>query len=163
MIFQFFHLFWLCGGHTMLKITNFHQDWDKNSLFVIGHTHTNRTVPFTHQAQRRSFCGPSCGASQSVRRPCFFSHYIEICSSMANHLSHRPTTLPQACQAHLFTLWRRADTWGNQKVGFHRTEQHDQLPDRGGEHCGFQVFLCFVFLFVEFNQAEGKIFKEAHI
>ena len=126
MTFQFFHLFGPFEAIAAWNYNkNFHQDWGKNSLDVIGHTHTSGLClsPIRHSG---GVCGPSCGASQSVCTVLLFflsSFTTSKCApSMANHISRRATTLPQACQAHLFTLRRRADTWGNQKVGFHSVE-----------------------------------------
>lgn len=124
-IFQFFHLFGLfeaISAHNAWNYNkNFHQDWGKNSLDVIGHTHTSGLClsPIRHSG---GVCGPSCGASQSVctHKSCFFHHGRNVLQHGKSYLSHKSfnthTGLPGP---HLFTLQRRADTWGNQKVGFH--------------------------------------------
>ena len=99
------------------QCNNFHQDWGKNSLYVIGHTHTSRLClsPIRHSG---GVCGPSCGASQSVLQPYFF-HNIEmllqawqIISLTGLQHSHRPVRpIYLLCE-------QRADTGGNQKVFF---------------------------------------------
>lgn len=136
---------------------NSRQDRGKNSLDVIGHTHTSGTVPFTHQAQWRSLRAKLWG-QWVCAQSCFF-HYTEMRSSMANHLSHRATVLPQACQARVFTLRRRADTWGNQKVGFRCvvTALCNMSSCQGGQRRG-NLWECGSpnFLFVESSQTWGE-------
>lgn len=119
---------------------NFHQDCGKNSLDVIGHTHTSGLClsPIRHS---RGACGPSCGASQSVHSPPLFftaskcAPATQIISLTKPQHSHRPV------RPIYLLLRRRADTWGNQESGFslwsYSTVQHEQLP--GGAEEGKSV------------------------
>lgn len=76
------------------RINNIHKIGGKNSLDVIGHTHTSRPCL---SAIRHSggVCGPSCGASQSVNSPFFFTAQKcapawQIISLTGLQHSHRP-------------------------------------------------------------------------
>lgn len=97
-IFQFFHLFGLFEAIAAYNAWNynksFHQDWGKNSLDVIGHTHTSGLClsPIRHSG---GVCGPSRGASQSVHSPAFFTTSKcapawQIISLAELQHSHRP-------------------------------------------------------------------------
>lgn len=161
--FSVFRLFEAIAEHNAWNYNkNSHQDWGKNSLDVIGHTHTSGTVPFTHQAQWRSLRAKLWGQSVCAQS-CFF-HSIEMCSSMANHLPDWATMLPQACQTQVFTLRRRADTRGNQKMGFFALQlQHcaTWTAARGGAEEGKSVRMglnqLFIPTFYVLNQARhGK-------
>lgn len=78
----------------------FHQNRGKNSLDVIGHTHTSGLClsPIRHSG---GVCGPGCGASQSVCTGLFFSFFfffttlkcapaLQIISLAEQQHSHRP-------------------------------------------------------------------------
>lgn len=98
-IFQLFHLFRLFEATAVYNAwnynKNFHQDRGKNSLDVIGHTHTSGLClsPIRHSG---GVCGPSCGASQSVlHSPAFFTTSKcapawQIISLTELQHSHRP-------------------------------------------------------------------------
>lgn len=106
---------------------NLHQVWGKNSLDVIEQ-HIPTDCAFHPSGTAEEFAGQAVGPV-SLCSPFFFFFPFSPPSSLSLHRnvlqhgksspSHRATTLPQACQAHLFIQWRRADTQGNQKVGFH--------------------------------------------
>ena len=101
MSFQFFHLFGLLeaiAAHNAWNYNkNFHRDWGKNSLDVIGHTHTSGLClsPIRHSG---GVCGPSCGASQSVCTVLLFSTTSkcapawQIISLTGLQHSHRPVS-----------------------------------------------------------------------
>lgn len=99
MMFLFLYLLWLHDIINALKAwnhnKNFCPDLDKNSLDVIGHTHTNRLClsPIRHSGE---LCGPAYGASQSVHSPTFSLHrnVLQHSKSSLTDLqhSHRPVS-----------------------------------------------------------------------
>ena len=132
MSFQFFHLFRLLeaiAAHNAWNYNkNFHRDWGKNSLDVIGHTHTSGLClsPIRHSG---GVCGPSCGASQSVCTVLLFSTTSkrapawQIISLTGLQHSHRPVSpIYLLCEEELtleetrkwgFSLWSYCNcaTW----------------------------------------------------
>lgn len=80
--------------NTQSRINNIHKIRGKNSLDVIGHTHTSRPCL---SAIRHSggVCGPSCGASQSVNSPFFSLHrnVLQHGKSSPSQGSNTPTGL----------------------------------------------------------------------
>lgn len=102
---------------------NLHQVWGKNSLDVIGQ-HIPTDCAFHPSGTAEEFVGQAVGPVSLCTVPFFsppssLSLHRNVLQHGKSSPSHRATTLPQACQAHLFIQWRRADTQGNQKVGFH--------------------------------------------
>lgn len=74
---------------------NFHHDSGKNSLDVIGHTHIPADYAFQLSGTVEEFVGQALGPVSLCRVPfSFFFHFMEMCSSMANHLSHKAPALP---------------------------------------------------------------------
>lgn len=88
---QFFHLFGPFQINSVYNAwnhrKNFHQDWGKNSLDVIGHTHT-RGLCLSPVRHCGGVCGPSCGASQSVHSP-LFSFFFSLLFSPPFSSLHR--------------------------------------------------------------------------
>lgn len=129
---------------------NFHQDRGKNSLDVIGHTHTSAGPCLSPIRLSGGVCGPSRGASQSV----LFSLH-EPCSNMANHIClclspsfNTPTGLSEPF------IYSAKKSWHWRKVGF-SLWRVTVLCNMSSCRRGLRRGRLFISTFCLFNRAGG--------
>lgn len=113
-LFRFSWLFEIINADkTWNQDKNLYPDWDKNSLYVIGHMHTNGLClsPIRHRGE---LCGPSHGASQSEQSPTF--------SLLLNLLQHGKSSLTDLQHYHtpvnsIYLLYEEELTLGRTENG----------------------------------------------